>query len=156
MTRENLTTEPFPTKAFIRATLINMIWVNVSEVFRYFAFIMDLMREAFPQITDIAPMSIGVFAIWGIWDTVIVLSISGFSCLFLERFGYELRNAFIAGTLFWISVFVILWLGLFNMNLATIEILFVALPLAWLEMVVAAIVVHYCLKPTKLKQTIEL
>ncbi len=133
--------------AYVRAILLNMIWVNISEVFRYFVFIMDLMRNTFPQISDVAPMNLGIFAIWGIWDTILVLSVTGFSWLFLERFGYELRNAIIAGTLFWLSVFVILWLGLFNMNLATAEILLIALPLAWFEMVVAAIITHRCLKP---------
>ncbi len=41
------------------------------------------------------------------------------------------------------AVFVILWLGLYNMNLAPSNVLAVALPLAWLEMVVAAVLVWW-------------
>lgn len=140
----------FPARAFLTAIFANAIWVNLSEIFRYFVFIMEMMREAFPQLPDIAPMNIGVFMIWGIWDTILVFSITGFAWLFFERFGYSLRNGVIAGTLFWLAVFVILWLGLLNMNLATPTILMTALPLAWLEMIVAAIIVFMCMhsKPT--------
>ena len=41
------------------------------------------------------------------------------------------------------SVFVILWLGLYNMNIATIDVLAIALPMAWAEMVVAALIVWW-------------
>ncbi len=135
----------FPTSAFLTAIIVNAIWVNLSEIFRYFVFIMEMMREAFPQFSDIAPMSVGIFMVWGLWDSILVFSITGFSWLFFERFGYSLRNAVIAGTLFWLAVFVILWLGLLNMNLATPTILMTALPLAWLEMTVAAIIVGICM-----------
>ena len=147
MSANKNTMQQFTAKGFLCAFTLNMIWVNASEVFRYFVFVMDMMQTAFPQIADIAPMNLGVFAIWGVWDTIIVCSICGFSWLFFEKFGYGLGNAVIAGTLFWLSVFVVLWLGLFNMNLATLEILVVVLPLALLEQVVAAIIVNYSLKP---------
>lgn len=140
------TTKPFPSKAFAYAILGNTLWVNASEVFRYFVFVMDLMRETFPQLSDIAPMNIGVFLVWGLWDTIIVFGISGFSWLFFEKFGYGVRNAIIAGILFWLTVFVTLWLGLFNMNLATLDILAVVLPLALVEQVIAAIIVNYYLR----------
>ena len=52
----------------------------------------------------------------------------------------------LAATLFWFAVFVILWLGLYNLNLATVRIVFAALPLAWLEMVVAAILTSALLR----------
>ena len=147
MSANENTMQQFTTKGFLYAFALNMIWVNASEVFRYFVFVMDMMQTAFPQIADIAPMNLGVFAIWGVWDTIIVFAICGFSWLFFEKFGYGLGNAVIAGTLFWLSVFVVLWLGLFNMNLATLEILAVVLPLALLEQVVAAIIVNYSLRP---------
>jgi hypothetical protein len=43
----------------------------------------------------------------------------------------------------WCAIFLIFWLGAFNMNLATPIILAVALPLAWVEMVVAAMIVRW-------------
>ena len=42
-------------------------------------------------------------------------------------------------------MFVFLWLGLFNMNLAPWQVLLVALPLAWVEMAVAALIVRWAM-----------
>jgi hypothetical protein len=46
------------------ALLINFLWINTSEVFRYFAFVMPMMRDAFPNVPDVAPMNVPVFLIW--------------------------------------------------------------------------------------------
>ncbi len=130
-------------KAFALALFVNFIWINVSEVFRYFAFVMPMMRDAFSAIPEVAPMNFPVFMIWGVWDTILVLTATLIPWMAMRSFGSSFKNAVIAGTGVWFSVFVILWLGLFNMNLATAEILAIALPLAWLEMVVAALVVWW-------------
>jgi hypothetical protein len=137
----------FPTGLFMRAFLINTLWINASEVFRYFAFVMPMMRKALPSVENVAPMNVSVFAIWGGWDTILVTIVTLFVWLFLERFGYSLRNATIGGMLCWMSIFVILWLGLFNMNLATPKILAVALPLALFELLIAAYIVNWTMAP---------
>ncbi len=131
------------TSGFWPTLLLNAIWVNASEIFRYFVFVMPMMRAAFPQIDNVAPMSWQVFALWGVWDTILVFSVTGFVWLILDRFGDRRRNAIVAGTLFWLSVFVILWLGIWNMNLTTPAVVTVALLLSWLEMVVAALIVNW-------------
>lgn len=136
-------TTRFLSKGFLIVLLINMIWINASEVFRYFAFVMPLMREAFPQISNIAPMNLPVFLIWAVWDTILIFAVTGFSWLFLGTFGKGRWNALKAATLLWISIFVILWLGLFNMNLATPKILMIALPLAWIELAIASLIVNW-------------
>lgn len=133
----------FLSKGFVIALLINIIWINASEVFRYFAFVMPLMREAFPQVSNIAPMNLPVFLIWAVWDTILILAVTGFSWLFLGVFGQGKWNALKAATLLWVSIFVILWLGLFNMNLATPKILMVALQLAWIELAIASLIVNW-------------
>ncbi|WP_057462133.1 hypothetical protein [Pseudovibrio sp. POLY-S9] len=129
--------------AFWLALLLNLLWINASEVFRYFAFVMPLMRSSLPQLQDVAPMNLPVFMIWGVWDTVLVLAATGLSWVLLERFGPTIRNALYAGSAIWATIFVILWLGLWNMNLATTQIVLTALPLAWLEMIVAALIVRW-------------
>jgi hypothetical protein len=125
------------------ATLLNMIWVNASEVFRYFVFVMPMMREALAVVPNVAPMNFPVFMIWGVWDTIVVLAITLASWLIFERFGSTKRVAVLTGTAVWAAIFVVLWLGLYNMNLATAKILAVALPMAWVEMVVAALITRY-------------
>ena len=125
------------------ALLANFLWINLSEVFRYFVLVMPMMREAFPSVPDIAPMSIPVFLIWGVWDTIMVVTATLLPWMAFRVFGASPMRAVMYGTGVWLAVFVILWLGLYNMNLATPGILVTALPLAWLEMVVAALIVWW-------------
>ncbi|WP_282096463.1 hypothetical protein [Epibacterium ulvae] len=128
---------------FSVALIVNFIWINASEVFRYFAFVMPMMREAFPMVPDVAPMNLPVFMIWGVWDTILVLTATLLPWMAMKIFGASALRAVFYGTGVWMSVFVILWLGLYNMNLATVGVLAIALPMAWGEMVVAALVVWW-------------
>lgn len=128
---------------FVTALLINFLWINASEVIRYFAFVMPMMRGAFPMLPDVAPMNVPVFLIWGVWDTILVITATLLPWMALKVFGASIARAIVYGTAVWLAVFVILWLGLYNMNLATPHVLAVALPLAWLEMIVASVVVWW-------------
>ena len=143
MTRAISASTPFVSRGVIITLLVNGVWINASEIFRYFLFVMPMMRETFPQISDVAPMTLPVFLIWGIWDTVLLFAVTGFVWLYLERFGASFSNAVLAGTLVWLSIFGIFWLGLYNMNLATLSILSIALPLSWLELAIAALIVNW-------------
>lgn len=125
------------------ALIVNFIWINASEVFRYFAFVMPMMREAFPMVPNVAPMNLPVFMIWGVWDTILVLTATLLPWMTMKVFGASALRAVLYGTGVWMSVFVILWLGLYNMNMATVGVLAVALPMAWVETVVAALIVWW-------------
>lgn len=128
---------------FTMALIVNFTWINASEVFRYFAFVMPMMREAFPMVPNVAPMNLPVFLIWGVWDTILVLTATLLPWMAMKVFGASALRAVLYGTGVWMSVFVILWLGLYNMNMATVGVLAVALPMAWVEMVVAALIVWW-------------
>ncbi len=134
---------PMMGRAFLLTFTITTLWINASEVFRYFAFIMPMMQNHLAALPDVAQMNIPIFMIWGIWDTILTFAVVGFSWIYFERMGFGVRNAIISGTLVWASIFVILWLGLYNMNLASLAILSIALPLSWLEMIVAALLVNW-------------
>jgi hypothetical protein len=144
MTTQTIQNSTIP-KALFVALALNFLWINVSEVFRYFAFVMPMMREALSMVPDVAPMSIPVFLIWGVWDTIVILAATFSSWLVFERFGYSMRNAVLAGSALWLAIFAVIWLALLNMNLATTKIILTALPLAWLEMVIAAMIVRWIL-----------
>jgi hypothetical protein len=150
-TRSNIPANVY--RALGVAFLLNMIWMNASEVFRYFAFVMPMMRSALAVVPDVAPMSIPVFLIWGVWDTLLIVVTTGFSWLMLERFGPSARVAVAAGTCVWAAVFVLFWVGLWNMNLATPAIMATALPLAWIELVIAALIVRWAMKPTVARES---
>jgi hypothetical protein len=128
-------------RPLVTAFMANLVWINASEIARYFLVLRDMMKNAFPQIPEIAPMNLPVFLSWGVWDTILIFATTGFSWLYLERFGNNVRNAVVAGTLIWLAIFGLLWLGLLNMNLASLKILAAMLPWAWVELVIAALIV---------------
>lgn len=134
------TATAFPAKTFIIACLFVSVWVNLSEVFRYFVIVMPEVRETLSTLPDAAPMSVPVFLVWGVWDTILVVMCVFFWWLYRERFGGGVGSAVMAGTLNWAFFFVLFWLGMVNMNLAEPALAAKALPLAWLEMVVAALI----------------
>lgn len=130
-------------KPFVTALLVNMLWINASEVFRYFAFVMPMMRDALPTLDNVAPMSWSIFAIWGLWDTILVFCVTGFVWIYLERFGTTTSNALAAGSFAWLGIFCILWIGLYNMNLTSLPVVGVALALSWIELAIAAMIVKW-------------
>jgi hypothetical protein len=127
----------FSIQHFVFVNIIVGLWVNASEVFRYFVVVMPAIRAYLPMVPDIAPMNPGVFAVWAVWDTVLVLFNVTITWLYAERFGYSWRSALIAGTIGWL-VFPLLWIALINISLASPMMMMQALPLAWIEFVVAS------------------
>ncbi|MFK8047480.1 MAG: hypothetical protein AB8B81_03490 [Halioglobus sp.] len=130
-------------RPFIVALLLNLVWINVSEVLRYFLFVMPMMREALPTLENVAPMSWTIFAIWGLWDTILVFCVTGFVWIYLERFGTDKAQVLAAGSFAWLGIFCILWIGIYNMNLTSLSVVGVALALSWVELVIAAMIVNW-------------
>ena len=135
---------PFPSGTFVVACLVVSVWVNASEVFRYFVFVMPLTREHLAMVPDIAPMSWPVFGVWALWDTLLVVMAVLVYWLYAERFGASVRSSIIAGTVSWLFLFVLFWVAMFNMSLAPLRVVAIALPLAWFELVVASLIARWC------------
>ena len=143
---------PFPLSAFVFACLVVSVWVNASEVFRYFVFIMPLTREHLAMVPDIAPMSWPVFGVWALWDTLLVVMAVLVYWLYAERFGATVRSSVVAGTVSWLFLFVLFWVAMFNMSLAPLHILAIALPLAWVELVVASLIARWCFAKAEMRR----
>jgi hypothetical protein len=133
----------FPMRPFLMACLIVSVWVNASEVFRYFLFVMPMIRSSLSMVPDVAPMNLGVFLIWGIWDTILVAMAVLVYWLWSAQFGSGLQSIVVSGTLSWLFFFVLFWVGLMNMRLAGLDMLAIALPLAWLELVIASAIAEW-------------
>lgn len=127
-------------KSFILITLLVSIWVNASEVFRYFVIVMPEMRDSLAMVPDVAPMDIPVFLIWGAWDTLLTGMIVWMFWLVASVYGNNGRSVIIAGLASWSFFFVLFWVGMVNMNLAGWSLALIALPLALLETVVASFI----------------
>ena len=131
----------FSWKTFIIVTFLVSIWVNASEVFRYFIFVMPKTREYLSMVPNVADMNFyPIFLIWGAWDTLLTALSVYLYWLYSRCYGDGIKSVFIAGTISWMFFFVLFWVGLANMNLSTWSLLFITLPLSWIEMVVASFI----------------
>ena len=126
----------FVFKQFAIITLIVSIWINISEVFRYFVFVMPRVKSFFGGQSGIAEMDLGIFSIWGLWDTLLTSVLVYVFWLYSKSFGNNNKSVFISSILVWLSVFVIFWVATANMGLSSWKILLITLPLSLLEMIV--------------------
>ena len=130
----------FNIKQFIIITLLTSIWINISEIFRYFVFVMDRTKAFFPNKEGVAEMNISIFSIWGVWDTILTGILVFIFWLYANTYGNNNRSVIVSGTIVWIAVFVIFWIATANMGLANWSILLITLPLSWLELVIGAFI----------------
>ncbi len=131
----------FSLKQFVVVVLITSIWINASEVFRYFVFVMPQMQTFWQGANKpLAVMTPTIFMIWGLWDTLLTAILVLAVWLFAKAFGPSLKQSLVAATFVWAAVFVIFWVAASNMGLADWAILWVALPLSWAELAVGAFI----------------
>lgn len=133
-------------KAFWLALGMNFIWINISEVTRYFGLIKPMLHDAYPEASHIAAVSPGIFVSWMLWDTILIIAATGFFWMFLQQFGMTIRNVMLSSLGFTITVFGLIWIGIANMGFAPISFIWAALPLAWLEQLIAAYIVYWAIK----------
>lgn len=130
--------KPFVVKDFIIITLITSLWVNASEVFRYFVLVRPEMHRYLAGVENVADMNIGIFAIWGLWDTVLSALYVFLFWLCAQAFGNNRRSVLVSGLMSWCFFFLLFWVGMANMGLSSWSYLLIVLPLALFETLIAA------------------
>ncbi|MEL7006564.1 MAG: hypothetical protein AAFN93_28145 [Bacteroidota bacterium] len=123
-------------KQFLFVVLLTSIWINVSEVFRYFVLVIPRVKSFWNDLETVADMNWLIFSIWGIWDTILTAFVVIIFWLYSRAFGDDLRSVVVSGSIAW-GFFLLYWIGAANMGYSNWSILAVTLPLSWLEMVVA-------------------
>jgi hypothetical protein len=127
----------FPDR-FLKLVLITSIWVNISEVFRYFVIVVPALKKHLAALSDFAPVNWGVVLVWGVWDTVLTAGIVFITWLCYKVYGKSTKTIFIAGVTSWAMFFLLYWVGMANMNLTKVDLLAYTLPLSLLETIVGA------------------
>ncbi len=130
----------FVFKDFIIITLLVSIWVNASEVFRYFFIVRPEMHENLATIPNVADMNITIFLIWGVWDTLLTGLFVFLFWLCSQVFGNNGKSIVITSLVSWCFFFLLFWVGMANMSLSSWSFLIIVLPLALLETTVAAFI----------------
>ncbi len=129
----------FILKEFILIALITSIWVNASELVRYFSYVRPKMQAFFPYIPEMGKiLDIQILAVWGFWDSLITVLYVFLFWLCAQVFGNTWKSIVISGVMSWAFFFVLYWVGTANMLLADWSDLLVVLPMALLETLVAS------------------
>lgn len=131
----------FVLKEFVLISLITSIWVNISELVRYFGYVRPKMQEFFSYIPEMGKIwDIQILAVWGFWDTLLTCLYVFLFWLCAQVFGNNLKSIVISGVMSWAFIFVLYWVATANMLLAEWSNLLVVLPLALLETLVASFI----------------
>jgi len=140
----------FVLKDFVIITLIVSVWVNISEVFRYFIFVRPEMKVNLSLLPTVADMNLPIFMIWGLWDTLLTALFVLLFWLCSNTFGNNYKTAIFSGLVAWCFFFVLFWIGMANMNLSSWNFLLIVLPMALVETLVASLITSklYMLKNT--------
>jgi len=129
----------FIAKDFILITLITSVWVNISELVRYFGYVRPQMQEYFFAIHQVGTIwDLQILAVWGFWDTLLTALYVFLFWLCAQVFGNNRRSVLISGFMSWTFFFVLYWVASANMYLANWSDLIVVLPMALLETLVAS------------------
>jgi hypothetical protein len=127
------------------AIAINFLWINASEIWRYLAIVKPMLHEAYPGRADIAPFDLPTFASWSLWDSWLIVTATGFYWLYMNWAGRGIRQALVSATLLTVTVFGLIWLGVVNMGFVPARFIWIAVPLAWIEQVIAAMIVRWAI-----------
>ena len=133
----------FLLKDFIIVVLITSVWVNLSEVLRYFFIVIPEVKTYLSVVPEVAEVNIGILIIWGLWDTLLTALIVFIFWLYAQKFGNSIKSVVAAGIISWCFFFVLFWVGLANMGLSSWQFLLIVLPLALLETLVASLIASY-------------
>lgn len=120
----------FQLKRFIIVTLVSSIWVQISETFRYLVFVVPSMKV---NTSEIPETTYTVLFIWILWGTLLTALTVFLFWMYANIFGNTIRTVLKSATISWAFFFVLFWVGISNMGLSKWSLLWITLPLSWLE-----------------------
>lgn len=121
----------------ILPAVLTITWIQIIEMARYFLLEKELLRNYWGE-TPVAIDTDLSFVIWGVWGLLIAFGLLSILWLTCEKYGYTYKSALMAGTFSWLTMFVVLWIAMANLQFVPWSALSVALPLSWLELVSGA------------------
>jgi Na+-transporting NADH:ubiquinone oxidoreductase subunit NqrE len=116
-------------KTSLLPILVTGIWVSISEFFRNEILLKSHWTEHYQTMGLVFPAAPINGAVWGIWSFVFAASIYVIS----RRFSFW-ETTFLS----WTVGFVLMWLGIGNMAVLPLGILYAAIPLSLLECGIAS------------------
>ena len=118
-------------KKTILPILLTGLWINISETIRWELFIKFYWIEQYENLGLVFPSELTNGITWMIWGFLFAAVIFVLSKKFTA-----IQSAFIA----WFTVFVMMWLVMWNMNLLPTGMLWINAPLGLIEAYIAALI----------------
>ena len=119
------------------------IWINIFETLRWMLFAkpeIDMHFKAANLVLPNEPINNLLWLIWGIIIAVMIFIVS-------KKFKV-LQTTFIV----WITVYVMHWIALWNMAVLPLNILWLAVPLTFINVLVGALISKYFQSNEKLQK----
>ncbi len=129
---------------FVTAMIVN-VYVQLSELVRYLAVVQPRLQTELSMIEGVGRIDTTIFPIWGLWGTLLSITIVAIYWLCANVTGATIGSAAAAGTLSWAMSFVILWVGIANMEITSWNLAAIALPLALVETLTASLLARWLL-----------
>lgn len=115
-------------KTNVLAITITTLWISISEFVRNQYWLLPIWEEHYKNMGLIFPTNPINGAIWGIWATLFSIFI----------FVLSKKFSLIQTTLLcWLSGFIFMWLVIGNMGVLPVKLLLYAIPLSFIEVLVA-------------------
>lgn len=137
-------------KHFWLIVILTTLWINASEIFRYFVLVRPKTKSYWNHLEGIADMDVIIFLIWGVWDSILTLFVVLITWVCWKAFDSAREGISYASMLTWV-MFVLFWVATANMGFSSWEILWITLPLSLLEMIVGAFIAYRLLEKYRLR-----
>ncbi|MBN2668607.1 MAG: hypothetical protein JXR60_05190 [Bacteroidales bacterium] len=122
---------PFKTK--ILPILLSTIWIVTSEFVRNELLFKQLWIEHYQALGIIFPSEPINGIVWVIWSLI--------SSVLIFKL-YQKFSFWETITLAWVFCFILMWLVIGNLNVLPYRILYFAIPLSFLEVLLAGFIIH--------------
>ena len=120
--------------------LLATIWISLSEFVRNEILLKSHWNSHYKAMGLIFPSEPANGAIWALWSLLFAILIF----ILLKKFSF-LQGTFLA----WFAGFIMMWVVIGNMNVLPYSILYLAIPLSFLETFLAAYIIHKVVKNNK-------
>jgi hypothetical protein len=123
---------------FLRSTILPIllatIWISISEFLRNQYVLKSSWTDHYTSLGLTFPAEPVNGAMWGVWSLLFSITIFAIS----RKFNL-MQTTFLS----WFTGFVLMWVVLWNMSVFPVGILWIAVPLSFLEAFLASFIIHW-------------
>jgi hypothetical protein len=121
-------------KTAIWHIILISLWINISETLRWILFSQSHFMKHYQSLNLVLPLGPLVLLFWLIWGVLLSAMIYFIS----EKFSL-LQSTF----MIWIMAFLMFWLGLYNLDVLPVSILWLVIPLSFISVLVGVLISNY-------------